>query len=627
MNATPTTGGAAVLALLVTLPALVGVVLLLIGRRADRVAGPLAVLTTAGALLLAVVAAGERPVLSVPFLGVVPGGDLRLAVDGLSAVLVVLVAAVGLLTTVFAAADLPADAARARFCGYFLLFIAAMLTTVGAATLPTLLIAWELMGATSYALIGYRWQEPGKLAAGTTAFLTTRAADLGLYVAAGAALAGTGGLVLADLPAADAGWRDLAAAGLLVAALGKSAQLPFSAWLSGAMQGPSPVSALLHSATMVAAGGYLLLRVQPLLAATGWAASTAAWAGALTALLLGAVAVAQRDLKQLLAASTAAQIGFVVLAAGVGAVSGGTAQLVAHATVKAALFVAAGAWLTAYGTKQLSGLRGAARRHPGLGAAATVAALALAGVPPLSLWATKDEVLAGVDGAALRVVGLAAAVLSAVYAGRMLTVVLARPAGEEHVAEEEDGTRRIPPSSTGVAAVLAVFAAGLGVLAVPAVAEPLKALLGVEGEPSPTVGELVLSGGLAALALAGTVVLLQRRPEVAGSLERSPLAAWAGLGRLLSPRPAMALARVLAVLDDRVVDRAVEGVASATRRTAAGAARLDGGVVDGAVRATARVLRRAGAAARRPQTGLLHQYYAQAAAGLGLLFVLLLVVR
>jgi hypothetical protein len=163
MNATPTTGGAAVLALLVTLPALVGVVLLLIGRRADRAAGPLAVLTTAAALLLAVVAAGERPVLSVPFLGVVPGGDLRLAVDGLSAVLVVLVAAVGLLTTVFAAADLPADAARARFCGYFLLFIAAMLTTVTAATLPTLLIAWELMGATSYALIGYRWQEPGKL--------------------------------------------------------------------------------------------------------------------------------------------------------------------------------------------------------------------------------------------------------------------------------------------------------------------------------------------------------------------------------------------------------------------------------------------------------------------------------
>ncbi|WP_324277007.1 proton-conducting transporter membrane subunit [Blastococcus brunescens] len=284
-------------------------------------------------------------------------------------------------------------------------------------------------GATSYALIGYHWDESGKLAAGTRAFVTTRAGDLGLYVTAGAALAATGSLVLADLNSADGGWADLAAAGVLVAALGKSAQLPFSAWLSAAMQGPSPVSALLHSATMVAAGGYLLIRMQPLLAATGWAATAAAWAGALTALLLGAVAVAQTDLKQLLAASTAAQIGFVVLAAGVGATAGGTAQLVAHAAVKAGLFVAAGAWLTALGTKQLAGLRGAARRFPGMGAAATVAALALAGVPPLSLWATKDEVLAGVDGTALHIVGLAAAAVSAIYAGRILAVVLARPAG------------------------------------------------------------------------------------------------------------------------------------------------------------------------------------------------------
>jgi NADH:ubiquinone oxidoreductase subunit 5 (subunit L)/multisubunit Na+/H+ antiporter MnhA subunit len=540
---------------------------------------------------------------------------------------VVLVAAVGLLTTVFAAVDLPADAARARFFGYFLLFIAAMLTTVTAATVPALLLAWELMGATSYALIGYRWQDPGKLNAGTRAFVTTRAGDLGLYIAAGAALAGTGGLVLADLPGADGGWADLAAAGILAAALGKSAQLPFSAWLSGAMQGPSPVSALLHSATMVAAGGYLLLRTQPLLEATGWAAATAAWVGALTALVLGAVAVAQRDLKQLLAASTAAQIGFVVLAAGVGATAGGTAQLVAHAAVKAGLFVAAGAWLTALGTKQLAGLRGAARRSPGVGAAATVAGLALAGVPPLSLWATKDEVLAGVDGAALRIVGLAAAVLSAVYAGRMLAVVLARPAGEEHLDEEEAGTRRVPAAGTGVAAVLAVFAAGLGVLALPAVLEPVEVLLGAEGEPSPTLAELALSGGLAVVALAGTVVSTRRRPGAVQALERSPLGAWAGLGTLLSPRPALAAARVLATVDDRVIDRAVEGVAVGARRLAGFLSRADGSVVDGAVRGLARATRRAGAAARRPQTGLLHQYYAQAVAGLALLFALLLLVR
>ncbi|MDP9427990.1 MAG: NADH-quinone oxidoreductase subunit L, partial [Actinomycetota bacterium] len=287
-----------------------------------------------------------------------------------------------------------------------------------------------------------------------------------------------------------------------------------------------------------------------------------------------------------------------------------------------------------------------------VGAAATAAALALAGVPPLSLWATKDEVLVGVEGPALRVVGLAAAVVSAVYAGRILAVLLAQPAGEERDTEER-GTRRVPAATTAVAGVLAAFAAGLGVLALPAAAEALKALLDAEGQPAPAIGDLLLSGGLAVVTLVLTVAALRAGPALALALERSPLASWAGLRSLLSPRPALAVARVLAAVDHRVVDRAVRalasgarqvagalsraddggidravwGVAATTRRVAARSARVDGGVVDGAVRATARAVRRAGAAARRPQTGLLHQYYVQAVAGLGVLLVLLLVVR
>lgn len=167
------------------------------------------------------------------------------------------------------------------------------------------------------------------------------------------------------------------------------------------------------------------------------------------------------------------------------------------------------------------------------------------------------------------------------------------------------------------------------------------------------MGELLLSGALALVALGLTVAVVRARPAVMEQLSRGPLASWAGLGRLLSPRPAMAVARVLATVDDRVLDRAVmgvavgarriasmasraddgvldsavSGVASATRRTAAGSARIDTGVVDGAVRAMATAFRHAGSAARRPQTGLLHQYYAQAVVGLGFLLVLLLVVR
>ncbi|MBA2550382.1 MAG: NADH-quinone oxidoreductase subunit L [Nocardioidaceae bacterium] len=621
--------GAAALAALVLLPSVAGIALLLSGRRADRLAGPVGVLVgMAGVALAAAVAIG-RPVVSAPFLGIVPGGDLELAVDGLSAVLVVTVAVVAAAVTVFAVVDVPAGAARARFFGYLLLFTAAMLMTVTATTLPALLLAWEVMGATSYALIGYRWDVPGKLAAGTTAFLTTRAGDLGLYVAAGAALAGTGSLRLDDLATADGGWRDVAAAGIVLAALGKSAQLPFSGWLSAAMAGPSPVSALLHSATMVAAGGYLLLRIQPLLTATSWAANATAWAGVLTALVLGAVACGQRDLKQLLAASTAAQIGFVVLAAGAGATAGGAGQLVAHAAVKAGLFVAAGTWLTSLGTKQLIGLRGAARRHPGVGAAATVACLALAGVPPLSLWATKDEVLAGVDGAALRIVALAAAALSAAYAGRILVVVLGRPdsdaaaGGDASLDLEERGTRRVPPAATGIAAVLAVAAVGLGALALHPVADAGRAVLDAGGESTPTALELFASGSLALVVLALTLW----RPGVVAIAVRSPLAGWVGLRGLLSPRPVLAVARAAAAVDDRGIDRAVRALAAGVRRLAVSASRADAHVVDGAVRAIAAGARSAGAAARRPQTGLLHQYYAQAAAGLAVLLVVLLVVR
>jgi NADH:ubiquinone oxidoreductase subunit 5 (subunit L)/multisubunit Na+/H+ antiporter MnhA subunit len=327
------------------------------------------------------------------------------------------------------------------------------------------------MGATSYALIGYWWREPRRVSAANTAFWTTRAADLGLYVAAGAAMAGgADSLALAGLPHATLPWLDVITVGVVLAAFGKSAQLPFSSWLSRAMQGPGPVSALLHSATMVAAGAYLLLRMNPLLAASGWGVPVTAWAGAVTALALGLVAVAQGDLKQLLAASTCAQVGFMVLAAGAGGVRGGVAQLVAHAATKSLLFLAAGAWLTALGTKQLPALRGAARRYRLVGVTFTVGAAVLAGLPPGSLWVTKDEVLAAALHAspALYAVGLAAAVVSAVYSAKAAWYVwqpVSADAGAGYDTEGR-GTRRVAPVTRPPLAVLAVLAAVLGVLAI-----------------------------------------------------------------------------------------------------------------------------------------------------------------
>ena len=598
---------------LITLPGVLGAGLCLAGRVADRVAGPVGVTAAAAVTALAIGVALGRPAVAVPF---VAGADFGLQVDALAAVVLPTVAVVALLVLIFAAAERGGDVPRApsRFFGLMLLFLAAVLITVAAGTLPALVLGWEVMGATSYALIGFRWQDVDRVAGGATALLTTRAADLGLYLAAGAALAGGSALELTGLPGLPAPWRDVAAAGVLVAALGKAAQLPFSFWLSRAMLGPSPVSALLHSAAMVAMGGYLLLRVAPLLAATGWAATVAAWAGALTALVLGAVAVAQRDLKQLLAASTAAQLGFVVLAAGVSAPGGGTAQLVAHAATKALLFLVAGAWLTALGTKQLAGLRGAARRWPVVGVCATVGLLALAGAPPLSLWATKDEILAAVRdiSPALAVVTLAAAAVSAAYAGKVLVLLWIRPSAEvvreveDLFDTEEPGTRRVPRTAQTVLIALAVGAATLGVLALPPLAAELAAAVGAAGEPESTPVELIGSGVLALLVLAAVARWGTPAPGWAVN--------WLYLDRMVTRLvvdPILWLAAALARFDDAVVDRGVTGAADGAVWVAGQAERIESTRIDATVRGVAAAVRRLARQARRPQTGQLYQYYLQ----------------
>lgn len=599
-------------------PGVCGALLSVTGRRGDRVAPAAAVAVTAATLALAVTAAVTRPRASAALFA---GLRAELAVDGLSAVLAITVSAVALAVLVFAAGEI--REARARFFGLMLLFVGAMLATVTATGLAPLLMAWEVMGAMSYALIGFWWRDGDRVRSATVAFVTTRAGDLGLYLAAGCALAGTGTLDLAGLAAAPRPWRDLVAAGIVTAALGKSAQLPFSFWLSRAMAGPTPVSALLHSATMVAAGAYLLLRVQPLLAATGWAATLAAWIGALTALLLGAVALAQRDLKQLLAASTCAQVGFMVLAAGVSAVAGGTAHLVAHAAVKNLLFMGAGAWLSALGTKDLAELHGAARRHRLVGVTFGVGALALAGLPPLSLWVTKDAVLSAVAerSAALHVVALAAAFLAAAYAARAGFAVWSPRDDATRDDTERSGTRRVGLLTGLPMPPMAFVAAAAGVVGAPVVFTAWRALLGTGPEPGPEGGGLLLSG---ALAVAAALAVRGRRLAAP-----RPLAGWLYLERgavAVVWRPVTSLARSLARFDDRVLDGAVRGVSRAVTVLAGWSRRGDESGVDGAVRGLAAGAARLGALLRRPQTGQVHTYFAQAAVVLVLLALVIALV-
>ncbi|OLF10175.1 NADH dehydrogenase [Actinophytocola xinjiangensis] len=604
---------------LIAVPLLAGGGLLVGGRRADRIAAPVALVTALAVLVLALV---RGPAVEASF---VAGVSFGLAAGGLSTVMCVLVAVVLAAVTVFATGE--PELRRARFFGLLLVFAGAMLVTVTATTLLSLLMAWEVMGAASYALIGYRWREPRRGESGTVAFLTTRAADLGLYLAAGAALAGgAGGLSLDALAGLPDGWRDAVAAGVVLAALGKSAQLPFSFWLSRAMDGPSPVSALLHSATMVAAGGYLLLRLEPLLAATPWAGAVAAVAGALTAVLLGAVAVVQHDLKQLLAASTCAQLGFVVLAAGTGGVAGGGGQLVAHALAKSLLFLGAGAWLTALGTKELAGLRGAGRVYPVVGVSFAAGGLVLAGTPPLALWVTKDHVLAGAlgDSVWLYVLGLAAAGLSAAYAARAVAIVWSRP--------DVALAGRVSGWQAGALVPLAAGAVALGVLVVPGVWAWFAGIVGGGDPAGPAWWEAVASGAVA-VGVAGVVAAVTVRRDPVGQpadgrheLDRTD--DWLGLERFVRTAvvtPGLAGAGALARFDDQVIDRGVAAGAAVGTAFARVTDRRVEWSVDGLVRAVASGAGRLGRLARRPQTGQLHQYYAQAVVALAALAVLLIV--
>ncbi|WP_443050603.1 proton-conducting transporter transmembrane domain-containing protein [Streptomyces sp. NBC_00286] len=334
--------------------------------------------------------------------------------------------------------------------------------------------------------------------------------------------------------------------------------------------------------------------------------------------------MAQTDLKQLLAASTCAQIGFMVLAAGTDATCGGTLQLIAHAAAKSLLFLAAGAWLTALGTQRLPELLGAARHHRTVGVAFTVGALSLAGIPPPSLWAAKDVRLAGALETSpwLYGVALAAALLSTVYSAKAAWYPW-QPA----VPRPE--TRRIPGGEVAPLALLALACLALTPVAFPPLHDNVGRVLAYAGQPDPHVWEFVLSGVLALMAAAVTWTW-GTRPLPLPARAKSGFADWLLFERaahVLLVAPVMRLARAAAAFDDRVVDRAVDGSAAAAMRFARWTDGVLERAVDGTVATVAAGTRALGQWARRPQTGQLHQYLAQAVAAFTVLAVVLVLVR
>ncbi|MGI8856393.1 MAG: NADH-quinone oxidoreductase subunit 5 family protein [Thermomicrobiales bacterium] len=363
----------------------------------------------------------------------------RLLLDPLSALLALIVTGVGGLIHLYAVGYMDGDAGYARFFSELNGFIAAMLLLTFADSVPLLAVGWIGVGIASALLVAFWYDRPGTVAAGRKAFLYNIVGDIGLIVAMAVFIRKLGTLDMAAINASAAqlprSWAIVAVVGLLLAAGAKSAQLPLSGWLPDAMAGPTPVSALIHAATMVAAGIYLLIRLFPVIDRSNLNGLVAT-IGAVTALYGGLCALVQPNLKRVLAYSTISQLGLMVFAIGMDATAVAAFHLATHAAFKAVLFLAAGSVIHALdGEELLDGMGGLARRLPQTAIAFAVGALALVGTPGLSGFFSKDAIVdvAREHGILPYLAALAISALTAAYATRAFVRTFLGPPNTAHL--------------------------------------------------------------------------------------------------------------------------------------------------------------------------------------------------
>jgi NADH-quinone oxidoreductase subunit L len=405
---------------------------------------------------------------------------IAFSVDALSIVMILVVTLVGFLIHVFSVDHMAGEEGYHRFFAYMNLFVAFMLILVLADNFLLLYLGWEGVGLCSFLLIGFWYRDRANGAAARKAFLTTRVGDVALLLGILLVAASLGSLGIAEASgrattawARGSGIATLAAALLLGGALGKSAQLPLHAWLPDAMAGPSPVSALIHAATMVTAGVYLVARSNAFFALAPEVMAAIAVLGAATLLLAGVSALAQRDLKKILAYSTMSQIGYMFLALGVAAWTGAVFHLATHALFKSLLFLAAGAIINGLGhERDVLAMGGLAKKTPLLFWTFLAGAFALTALPPVTAGlASKDAILARLwyAGSGARLLWWAAMVgvlLTSLYTFRMIFLVFAgesrtpHPAAASHIearADAHGGSARMGASTALPLIILAAL--------------------------------------------------------------------------------------------------------------------------------------------------------------------------
>ncbi len=380
-----------------------------------------------------------------------------LLIDQLTTVMLLVVTGVGFLIHVYSVGYMHGDPRYPRFFAYLNLFLASMLILVLGANLLTLFLGWELVGLSSYLLIGFWFEKRAYGVAAKKAFITNRVGDVAFMVAMFLAFATVGSLDILEVNAASLeGTAFVLVLLLMGGAAAKSAQIPLYVWLPDAMAGPTPVSALIHAATMVTAGVYLMVRMSPVLIQSVDAMTIIAWIGALTALLAALIAVRQDDIKKILAYSTVSQLGFMFIAVGVGAFRESIFHLVTHAFFKGLLFLVAGSVMHAMNDRtdvwKMGGLR---KAMPVTFWTAAIGTAAIAGVPPFAGFFSKDQILTeayfhGYGG--IWIVGLVAAILTAFYMSRwFILIFLGEPRyGDEVHPHESPRSMTVPLMVLGV---------------------------------------------------------------------------------------------------------------------------------------------------------------------------------
>ncbi|MFO0568761.1 MAG: NADH-quinone oxidoreductase subunit L [Polyangiaceae bacterium] len=488
--------------------------------------------------------------------------QIGVRIDGISVPMLVVVTTVATSVQVFSLGYMAGEPPPAfgRYYAFHSLFVFSMNTLVLAPNVLQLFAGWELVGLTSYLLIGFYWQKPSAARAAVKAFWTTKLADIGFV--AGVVLLFVSTSSFAWAPPADPRVHMAVGFLLFLAVMGKSAQFPLHVWLPDAMEGPTPVSALLHAATMVAAGVYLIVRANPLFQAIE-VREVMTWLGAFTAVFAATVAVVQTDIKKVLAYSTCSQLGYMVSALGAGSLMGGYFHLTTHAAFKALLFLGAGSVIHAVHSNELSDMGGLWSKMKLTGVVFMVGAAALAGVPLLSGFFSKDLILEAMweehkYGPFAMLLG--AAFLTAFYMGRVVFLAFFGKPSEKAAHAHESG-----PSMAGPLVLLALLSIAVGYFG-----KSFAALYGVEYHFHVGLVTYLATGtGLAGILLAWLVYGKKAIPE-------SSFAFLAPVGRLARSgavdrlyvlgfrHVALGLANLIGWVDRYVIDGVMNFLAWAT---------------------------------------------------------------